>query len=87
MSKAQKTKFELAVIDRVREIRLKKGFSQSYIASLLGTATSFISGVESPNVASKYNLNHLNRLAKELDCSPQEFIPTQFVAEDEWIEE
>ena len=87
MSSLKKTKFEMAVIDRVREMRLAKGYSQEMIAGFLNLTTSFIGQVESPNIPSKYNLNHLNRLAKELGCSPKDFIPDDFLEEDYWEEE
>jgi transcriptional regulator with XRE-family HTH domain len=86
MSTPKKTKFELAVIDKVREMRMKKGFSQEYIAGLLHVTTSFIGGVESPNIASKYNLNHLNKLAHEMECSPKDFMPDKSVVENDWAE-
>ncbi len=87
MSTPKKTKFEIAVIDRVREIRLQKGFTQEYIAGLLGLERSFIGQIESPTIPSKYNLNHLNRLAKEFDCSPKDFIPDNFIEETDWEED
>jgi len=86
MSKPKKTKLELAIIDKVREMRLNKGFTQEYIAGLLGLATSFISQVESPNISSKYNLNHLNRLAYEMGCSLKDFMPDKPIVEDDWKE-
>lgn len=82
MAKAKKTGFELAVIAKVTEIRLSKGITQSTLAEMLGLTAGFIGQIESPNFASKYNLNHLNRLAYELDCSPKDFMPDGFVEED-----
>lgn len=71
----KKSNFELAVIQKVKEFREKRGLGQRDIAALLGVTEGFIGQIESPNNASKYNLNHLNILAKELQCSPKEFIP------------
>lgn len=84
MSEPQKTRFEIAVIDKVREIRLQKGLTQEYVAGLLGLDRSFISQIESPVIPSKYNLNHLNKLAKEFECSPKDFIPDSFIEEKGW---
>jgi transcriptional regulator with XRE-family HTH domain len=81
---AGKTRFELAVIDKVKEIRLAKGLSQYDLAIILGTSSSFIGQVEVPTHSSKYNLNHLNKLAYELGCSPHDFIPKHIVFETEW---
>ena len=68
---AKKSKFELAVIQKVKEFREYRELGQRDIAAILGVTE----GIESPNSASKYNLNHLNTLAKELQCSPKDFIP------------
>lgn len=72
---AKKSNFELAVIEKVKSIRISKGLGQRDIAAILGFTEGFIGQIESPNSPSKYNLNHLNTLAKELDCSPKDFIP------------
>ncbi len=87
MDAPKKTKFEIAVIDKVKTLRIKKGFSQEYVAGLLGLTTSFIGQVESPNIASKYNLNHLNRLAYEMGCSPKDFMPDESIPSEGWENE
>ncbi|HMI79005.1 MAG TPA: helix-turn-helix transcriptional regulator, partial [Ferruginibacter sp.] len=69
------------VINKIKEIRIDKGFSQEDIASALNTSRGFIGQIESPNHAAKYNLNHLNILAKELQCSPKDFLPEKSVSE------
>lgn len=84
MDKQKKTKFEIAVIKKVVEMRNKKGFSQDDIATALELTRGFIGQIESPNSASKYNLNHLNRLAYEMGCKPKDFMPDNFIAEDDW---
>ena len=76
MSKNKKTDIELYVINKVKEIRIEKGFSQEDIASALDFSRGFIGQIESPNHPAKYNLNHLNRLAEEFKVSPQAFLPT-----------
>ena len=77
----KKSKFELAVVDKVREIRLKKNLSQDDIADFLNTTRGFVGQVESPNTPTKYNLNHLNKLAQEMECSPKDFMPEKSVSE------
>jgi transcriptional regulator with XRE-family HTH domain len=84
MEKSKKTKFEMAVIDKVTEMRVKKGLTQDDIADMLGLSRGFIGQIESPNNASTYNLNHLNKLAYEFGCSPQEFLPGKPVIEKSW---
>jgi transcriptional regulator with XRE-family HTH domain len=78
---AKKTKFEIAVIDKVKQLRMKKNLTQDDLAEFISASRGFIGQVESPNSASKYNLNHLNTLAKEMGCSPQEFIPEKSLDE------
>lgn len=87
MSKNGKTKFEIAIADRVRAIRLEKGFSQEYLAEALGVSKGFIGQIETPRHASKYSFTHLNKLAKEMNCSPKDFMPDKYIEEDNWIEE
>jgi transcriptional regulator with XRE-family HTH domain len=72
---AEKTKFEIAVIDLVKEMRIKKHYTQDDIALFLNSTRGFIGQIESPNSNSKYNLDHLNQLALEMGCSPKDFIP------------
>ena len=69
------TEVEQYVIDAVREMRLKKGVSQKEWANLLDVSIGFIGDVESPRSRAKYNLNHINALAKIFDCSPRDFLP------------
>lgn len=77
MSKSLKSKFEIAVIDKVREKRIALKYSQEDLGSFLNTSRGFIGQVESPNFPTKYNLNHLDTLAKEFKCSPKDFMPDE----------
>jgi len=81
MPKNKKTNIEQYVINKIKEIRIDKGFSQEDIASILDTSRGFIGQIESPNHATKYNLNHLNILARELKCSPKDFLPEKPISE------
>lgn len=78
---AKKSRFEIEVIDKVKELRLKKNLTQDDIAMFLNASRGFIGQIESPDSASKYNLNHLNKLAQEMGCSPKDFIPEKPVTE------
>jgi transcriptional regulator with XRE-family HTH domain len=82
MIKKKKTKIEQYVIDKIKEIRIKKGYSQDDVASFLETTRGFIGQVESPNHSSKYNLNHLNLLAVEFNCSLKDFFPENPFSEE-----
>ena len=74
----------MAVIDAVTEMRKKKNLSQDAIAIILGLTRGYIGQIESPNSPSTYNLNHLNRLAYEFECSPQDFLPKKPIEEKNW---
>lgn len=81
MRKPGKSKFDIEVINLVKEVREKKGFSQEDIAGFLDLTAGYVGQVETPSSRSKYNLNHLNRLAYEMNCSPRDFIPATAFAE------
>jgi len=66
---------EQYVIDKVREKRIEKGWSQKDLAYEIDLSISFIGDVESPKTRAKYNLNHINILAKVFECSPKDFLP------------
>jgi len=75
------SRIEQYVIDAVREKRKEKGVSQRELAYLLDVAVSFIGEVESRRTRAKYNLNHLNKIAEILNCSPKDFLPDKFIKE------
>lgn len=69
---------EQYVIDQVREKRIAKKASQAELALKLGfESTAHIGGIESSNPESteSYNVDHINEIAKILDCSPKNFWP------------
>lgn len=70
-----KTKIDWYVMDKVREMRMKKGISQAKLAAALKMSVGFIGQVESDYYESHYNVKHLNELAKILKCSPKYFLP------------
>lgn len=60
------TQIEIYYIDKVRSLRIKNNMSQAEFAFLLGVRSSFIGKVESNKLFGKYNLNHINKIAKIL---------------------
>lgn len=70
-----KTPIEQYIIDKVREKRLKEKMSQSTLAYCLGVSRGFVGDVENPNQRAKYNLNHINKLAKIFNCPFSDFFP------------
>lgn len=71
------TSIEQHVINSVKEKRIEKGHSQRDLAYLLEVSLGFIGDVENPKRRAKYNLNHINKLAKILECSPKDFLPSK----------
>lgn len=72
-----KSPIELYVIQRVREIRIQQGVSQSMLAYGIGVSSGFVGQVESPKFPAKYNLNHLNEIAQYLNCPLTDFFPKE----------
>lgn len=66
---------ERYVISKVREIRETKKVTQEELSLSIGKNITFISQVEAPSKKAKYNVIHLNLIAKALDCSPKDFWP------------
>lgn len=75
MKSSKTSKIEQFVINTAREKRMQRNISQSELAHLLDVSPGFIGKVESSNYTSKYNLNHINKLAQIFNCSPRAFLP------------
>jgi hypothetical protein len=68
-------KIERYIISKVREIREAKGVTQEQLSLSIGKNITFISQIEAPSKKAKYNVVHLNEIAKVLNCSPKDFWP------------
>ncbi len=66
---------EQHVVNVVRAKRIEKGWSQKELAYQLDVSIGFLGDIENPKYSAKYNLNHINELAKIFECSPREFLP------------
>lgn len=71
----QKSDIEAYVIGKVKEKREQANLSQSELALRLDVSNGFIGQAESSNSPTKYNLNHLNKLAIIFNCSVKDFMP------------
>ncbi|WP_232373111.1 helix-turn-helix transcriptional regulator [Pinibacter aurantiacus] len=56
-------------------MRLERNISQANLARHLDVSEGFIGNIENPNYRDKYNIKHLNELAKIFKCSPRDFLP------------
>jgi ribosome-binding protein aMBF1 (putative translation factor) len=77
MAKPEISPIEQYVIDAVKKKRTERGMSQKELAYELEKSIGFIGDIESTNERAKYNLNHINDLAKIFNCSPKDFLPTK----------
>lgn len=73
------TEIETFVIERVKKIRTEKNISQADLASLIDVSIGFIGKVESFKYNTKYNLNHINNIAKALNISPKDLLPEKYI--------
>lgn len=73
------SKIEQYAIDKVREKRIAAGLSQEMLSLKMELNSKFVGNVESVKRTTKYNLNHLNKIAQILDCSVWEFIPEKAI--------
>ena len=70
-----KSNIDMYIVNKVREIRIEKNLSQTDVAVHLNLSVGFIGHIESPKFRAKYNMMHLNELAKLFICSPKDFFP------------
>lgn len=75
---------ERYIISRIKEIRESKGISQTSLSLTIGKGTSFISDIEAPSKKAKYNIVHLNLIAKALGCSPKDLWPEKSILEEKY---
>lgn len=66
---------ERYVIEVIKKKRQENNISQAELARRLGVSLGFIGNVENQTFRAKYNLRHLNELAKIFKCSPKDFMP------------
>lgn len=76
------SKIEQYIIDRTIILRTEKGMSQRELSMHLGVSKGFVAAVENPNLRAKYNINHVNELAKILECPFADFFPLAPFDED-----
>lgn len=74
-----KAPIELFVIKQVRKKRKAFKYTQAELSDKLGTSNGFVGQVESKKCPQKYNILHLNILAKIFDCSIRDFFPEKYL--------
>jgi transcriptional regulator with XRE-family HTH domain len=68
---------EKYIIQRVKEIRKANNLTQEQLSLKLDKGVGFIGDIESSAKNAKYNIKHLNEIAKIFDCSPKDFWPNK----------
>lgn len=77
-SKKKITELELLIIEKVKEIRTKKGISKMELSEAIGVSNSFVGKVESYAHPDKYNFKHLYKISRSLGIkSIRELIPKE----------
>jgi Predicted transcriptional regulators len=72
-----KTEIDQYIADKVMKLRKEQHLSQSDLAFFIHVSKSFITHVEAPHHRAKYNVSHLNEIAKALNCSFADFFPKE----------
>lgn len=75
----KQTEIERYVIMVVKQKRLDAGMSQRALSIKLGLEEAYVGHAENPSNNEKYNLNHLNELAKIFKCPISDFFPNPFL--------
>lgn len=73
---------DLYLINKVREIRVARGMSQLKLSLALGLAEGAIGKIENPKQRAKYNIRHINLLAKALHCNISDLLPQKPLKHD-----
>lgn len=67
------TAIDLYVIEKVKERREACEMTQEALAHALNYSSSYINKFEKGK--KKFNISHLNEIAKILKCAPKDFLP------------
>jgi transcriptional regulator with XRE-family HTH domain len=63
------------IINQVKKLRGDKEMSQDALSVAMGFSEKFVGNVENPSSIKKYNIKHLNLIAKTLNCTLRELLP------------
>ena len=76
------SEIDLYIINKVRELRVARNISQLKLSIALGLAEGAVSKIENPRQRAKYNIRHLNLLAKALKCNVSDLLPQKPLRHD-----
>ena len=78
----KKTEIELYTINKVRELRESRNVGQKRLSLELKLSESYVGQTEDPYNKAKYNLNHLNEIARFFNVPYSYFFPETHVEKD-----
>lgn len=78
-NRTTKTEIELYVINKVKELRKAANLSQEKLSLELKLDSSFVGHAERLQREEKYNLNHINEIAKYFDVPIASLFPPQYL--------
>lgn len=77
MRRTEKSKIQLFVSQKVKELREERNLTQEQFAERINRSRGYFSNRENPNCAMAFNLDAINEIAKEFKVSPKYFIPDE----------
>ncbi len=60
-----KTEYQNHIINRIRQLREERGYTQENVASIIGISNGQMGNIESPKTSHKYTLAHIYIICKE----------------------
>ena len=81
-NRTTKTEIQLYVINKVKELRKAANLSQEKLSLELKLDSSFVGHAERLKREEKYNLNHINEIAKYFDVPIASLFPPQYLKTD-----
>ncbi|WP_059026115.1 helix-turn-helix transcriptional regulator [Gabonibacter massiliensis] len=70
-----RTPIEEYVVNKIKKLRNEFGMSQKEFGDAINLSSGFIGDIEAGREGAKYNLNHINEIAKVFKRSLHEFLP------------
>lgn len=78
-------RIEFDLIEKVKKLRVSKGWSQRALSKKMGFVESFVGKVESLNQPEKYNIRHINILKKVFKLNSLDDLFPKKLPNDEMI--
>lgn len=77
MRRKEKSKIQLFVSQKVRELRDERNLTQEQFAERINRSRAFFANRENLNCGMAFSLDMINTIAKEFKVSPKFFIPDE----------